>query len=303
MIVYFDNGRHPLFRDAFTRCGQTFVPLIKKRIPPEVAFGLLEKGHLAPYLVCVDPPCAPDDDKIIVFDTMVNARYLIWLRERHPDKRIILWFWNPIDNFKKYADVPRSVEFWSYSERDCIKYGLRHNTQFFFDCFAAGADKTASSDKVLFIGREKDRLRKLLVIGRKFSEAGLDFEMHLVHTRDTKAKGWSYEPYMPYERVIELVRGAGALLDYYTDPEAGLSLRTLESVFLGKKLFTNNVTVDQYDFYDDSNIYIFGKSTGSIADFMKRPYRPADPAVIDRYRLSRWLERFDEPSLIKQRTE
>lgn len=296
MIVYFDNGRYPLFREAFARCGQTCVPLIKKRIPPEVGFALLKKGHLTPYLVCFDPPRIPDDDKIIVFDTMVNSRYLIWLRQNHPDKRLILWFWNPIVNFKQYADVPRSVEFWSYSERDCEKYGIRHNTQFFFDCFAEGADKEASSDKVLFIGREKERLKKLLAVGRLFSKAGLDFEMHLVHTRSTKAKGWRYEPYMPYDKVIELVRGAGSLLDYYTDPEAGLSLRTMEALFLGKKLFTNNAIIERCDFYDENNIYIFGKNRETIAEFMKRPYKPVDPAIVNKYRLSRWLERFDEPA-------
>ena len=294
MIVYFDNGRHPLFRNAFKSCGQMCVPLIKEKIPPEIAFILIHKIHPAISLICVDPLCAAEDDKIIVFDTMVSPRYLIWLSDHHPDKRIILWFWNPITNFKQYADVPGSVEFWSYSERDCKKYGLRHNTQFFFDCFADRTGEAASPEKVIFIGREKERLKKLLAVGRQLTEAGLDFEMHLVHTRSTKARGWSYEPYMPYEKVIDLVSEAGYLLDYYTDPRAGLSLRLMESLFLGKKIFTNNVTVDQYDFYDDHNIYILGKSRETVADFIKKPYRPVDPAIVDRYRLSRWMARFDE---------
>ena len=82
------------------------------------------------------------------------------------------------------------------------------------------------------------------------------------------------------------------IIDYYTDPLAGLSLRPLEAMFLEKKLITNNVTIRNYDFYSDHNIFICQDGFDGIRDFIAKPYQSVNKKIRERYLFSFWRSSF-----------
>ena len=91
------------------------------------------------------------------------------------------------------------------------------------------------------------------------------------------------------------MKGADILLDYYNDPDAGLSLRPMEALFFGKKLITNNRTILDMDFYRPDNVYVLDQDPRSFEEFFACEYKPVPAGVRDRYLLSNWLKRFDRP--------
>lgn len=303
MIVYDDLRKVPLFKPFFEASGVRHQNHFRSRftmILYRMGMKLKVRKHLPDRVLFKKPKCPPGDDTIIVFDTHTTRRYLRWLCRVCPDKRIILWFWNPAVQFNSFEKTGKRVERWSYSERDAQNRGMRYNTQFFFDCLAEEAAATAacgSSNRqpvALFIGREKGRTEQLKYLKAELEEAGALTDFRLVSPPKGRYFRSLREELIPYREVIEAVKNADILVDYYADPASGLSLRAMEALFFGRKVITNRSLMRGEDFYDSRNIFILGEEKRSIREFLEEPYAPPDPVVRDRYLLSNWLKRFEE---------
>lgn len=294
MIVYHDNGSHPLLRGYFIASGVECMPLWRN-YPVRFVYRKLHT-HVPKSMVFNIPKPVETDDKIIVFDTHVTPPYLYWLCKRYPDKRIIFWYWNPAKEDRMFDLFPRRVEIWSYSPSDCEKYGFRYNSQFYFECIARQQHKknrrTYKQPTVCFVGREKGRKESVLKLKDSFERSGIATDFHFM--KDGVRKNRSEEPLMSYADVVKLIEHSDALLDFTLRDNAGLSLRPMEAMFLGKKLITNQKSIAQYDFYRKENIYILGEEERSVLDFLNAPGVELEPEIRNYYLLSNWLKRFDQ---------
>lgn len=299
MIYYFDLHKTRVFGPMFRRSGvvqrnlyRGFIPMLAMNVP---GVWRLPSAFFFP-----GPKFAEGDDKIIIFDSYASARLVNWLCRNWPDKRIIFWYWNPAGEARIRTQVPERVEFWSYSRTDCERFGFRYNTQFFFDCLAEEAGRCRAGKwpgnpvpKALFIGREKGRAGALAELAGQLREAGVEPDFRLTW-RPAGKFAFGREKLLPYRAVFDQAKGADILVDYYLDPDSGLSLRPLEALFLGRKLITNNREILSEDFYSPANIYVLGHDGRSLREFVECPRAEVDPQVRDRYLLSAWLRRFDE---------
>ncbi len=295
MIIYYDSGTHPLLREHFKKSGADYSTIFRSGLIQQIDRCL--HHHISPRsLVYNRPACRETDDKIIVFDTYTDSGHLKWLCRQYPDKRIILWFWNTMENPKAVDMVPRRVEIWSYSKRDCSRYGFRYNTTFYFDDLAKNTAEPAKNPvpRVLFVGREKGREAILRQMKEELEKAGAQTEFHIMRNNERKDTAAGREHLMSYDEVTGRIRAADVIFDYTLDPEAGPSLRTMEALFWGKKLITNNRMVRDCRFYCEDNIYLLGEEKRSLNEFFETPLQPADREVRDYYLLSSWLKRFDE---------
>lgn len=296
MIIYYDNGPRPFFRTHFINSGVPFSTIYRN--PAAYYIDKITGLRFRPRtLVLNKPVCSPSDDKIICFDTYTTEWFFRWICYRFPEKRIILWFWNPIRDTGLLDMIPRRVEPWSYSREDCRKYGLQFNTTFYFDDLAqeaASAPQPCNEvPHVLFVGREKGRKPFLDQIGQLLREVNAVPDFHIMRNREWTDRTPGREHTMSYDQVAARIRQADVLLDYTMNPTDGISLRAMESLFWQKKLITNNHSIYEYDFYRRENIYVVGEDERSLSDFLRVPYQPVDTAVRQQYLLSSWLKRFD----------
>ena len=301
MIVYDELRLKPLFKPFFEASGVKHANHFRS-IPVMLLFETRARKALPLDFFYKDPACDPTDDKIIVFDTHTTTRYLNWLCKHYPNKRIILWFWNPVEHIGKFNKLNPRIERWCYSEEDALQYGMYHNTQFFFDSLAKEASQYTNTvhngeQKALFIGREKGRAEQMKRLQEELTEAGIVADYRIIPLPKKKPRSL-YEKLIPYRQIIEAVKDSQILIDLYADPTAGLSLRAMEALFYNKKLLTNRAIMKKEDFYDSRNIYILGEEKRTIKEFLTEPYTPPDPAVKDRYLLSSWLERFEIKELL-----
>ncbi len=296
MIIYYDLRKRAIFREAFRDSGVVQKNHFRSRTAMLVMKTRLGK-RIPDFLVYSGPKAGSKEDTVIVFDSYTTPRYLYWLCGRYPDKRIILWFWNPVKDPGWLKRIPSDVEVWTYSRADSAAYGLKYNTQFFFDCFAEYdgqrcVRKDTSPRTAAFVGRDKGRKEKLLSLAHTLEKAGVDVKMEIVPEPVKKPRPLN-EDLITYQEIIERAKEADILLDYNMDPDAGLSLRSMEALFYEKKLITNNREILLADFYDPANIYVLDEDNRTIEEFLACPVVPSDPAVRDRYLLSNWLKRFD----------
>lgn len=301
MIIYFDGGKSHLMRDFFCNSGVSFSTLYRNEYI-EIMYKLLMERGLPKEIVYSRPVCTAEE-LLIVFDTKVTPDYLLWLRKRFPDQRIILWYWNSVSSPKNLRLIPGDVEIWSYSRQDCRRYGLHYNTPFYFDSAAKMAEEACNKEsinrkrktvpQVLFAGREKGRIEKILELGRLMEQNGAVCDFHFMQN-GRWGKKRNLEKRVPYSKILDYVQKSDVLLDYYTDESAGLSLRAMESLFWRKKLVTNNSTIKEYDFYNAHNVYLLGNENRTLKEFFEEPLQEIPSTIRDQYLLSNWLRRFEE---------
>lgn len=243
---------------------------------------------------------------LIVFDSSCTIGFLVWLARNNPGARIVLWYWNPVPARLDPAAIracPQlaDVELWSYSMRDSARYSLRRNTTFYversFRGIAAppGEVTEGASQSAAFVGRDKGRIDVLYHLADRFEEAGCPLDLHIVpdHARKRRVDERYRNP-MAYRDVLARETASEVLLDYYIDPEAGLSLRAMEALRLGRKIVTNNRLITKVPYYHPDNMFSFGDDIDSVElrVFLDRPYCSPSVGLVRSYELHQWLGRF-----------
>ena len=275
----------PFFEKEIARNGSNCIPLYKSYSKFPLRLGNLTKNlhcfckyNLNPLLEKID------ECTIVVFDGGTKNNTLEWLAERYRSKRLIFYYWNPVSLSIDPARIPKSFEKWSYSPWDCNKYNLKYNSTFFFPELVGKYEDSLIKNDVFFVGKNKGRKAMLSQYEHFFQERGLKTEFVIIENTGK---------HLPYSEIIKKDLDSRAIFDYYTNPRAGLSLRAMESIFMGKKLITNNMSVVEYDFYNPRNIFVIGqRRNDELNAFIETPYVPISDSIIEKYTFSSWINRF-----------
>jgi len=235
-------------------------------------------------------------DVIIIFDRNLNWNLIPYIRKRNPMIRIIVWYWNIVheknllpDKYRKYCEV------WSFDKQDCIQYGMRQNSQFYFDNL--GIEIKKKKFDAVFVGRDKGRACKVLKIKEVLEQCGYSVFLNIVKDRtsveaDNKLE---YNKMIDYKQVLEKISESNCIIDIPQKGQSGLTARVLEALYLRKKLITTDETILEYNFYKAQNILFWNGrcSDEEIKKFLDTPYESLDREFLKQYTFSEWLERFE----------
>jgi hypothetical protein len=232
---------------------------------------------------------------VIVPATIITLPVVRDIRKKNPALRLIVWYWNPVEksvNPNSYSSL--DCELWSFDENDCKTYNLKHNTQYYCSTFVDTSVTFEQSKDILFVGADKGRFESLLDYKLMFERMGLNTDFHITSNRKTPLSKRKYlDRQLPYHKVLEKINRSSSILDFVSENQYGLTLRPMEAIFHKKKLITNNIEIDKYDFYDKDNIFILGKDElSSLQEFINSPYINLDRSIIDKYEFDNWLSRF-----------
>ncbi len=155
------------------------------------------------------------------------------------------------------------------------------------------AFKEANPDKKLCL---KIYLSPSVYRGKKFKEPKLvkNLDMDIV----------SFEPFSP-EAIRDLCKNSKAVLDLAHEQQQGLTMRTMETLGIKRKLVTNNIYLRDYEFYNETNDLILtdlaakadeAEKTGDYsafvlpdADWLDKPYAE-DETVRRKYSIHAWID-------------
>lgn len=239
-------------------------------------------------------------DVLIFFDVEDLLSIAIMTLYFNPKKRSI-WVWNPLSRMRrgyrnKYLKFAKFLgyELWSFDPEDARQYSINYHPQVYRDDIISHCFDSKKID-VLFIGQDKQRIKKLVEIKDKLNAFGISNHFHVmakpgkIYSVDelniVRNDGVKYEDY------LELCFQSKCLLDIIQENQQGLTLRCMEAVFLDKKLITNNEKVKDYDFYHPENIFILNDDNmESIRDFMSSDYVKIDDAIKEKYNIKKLIE-------------
>lgn len=244
--------------------------------------------------------------QIIVFDSILDIGIIKDIQNKFPNSKIIFWFWNSISNSKQIKHVEylkeENIEIWSFDIKDCKKYHLKYNSQFYFNIDEVELEKKNILIRrdVYFIGYDKGRIKLLKRIGEIFSQQKISFLFEVVKDRRKKylknEMKYLIKKVKKYEEVLVEIEKSKVVLEINSGNQSGLTLRAMESLFYNKKLISNNKNLREYDFYNSDNIFIFNKIEEEIEEiikFLKKPYNVEVNKYKENYSIQKWLERFN----------
>lgn len=82
------------------------------------------------------------------------------------------------------------------------------------------------------------------------------------------------------------------IIDYGHPDQTGLTMRTIETLGINKKLITNNKLVMEEPFYKAENVFVIGEQNEQeLAQFLTSPYVPVSNEVYESYSIENWVER------------
>jgi hypothetical protein len=237
----------------------------------------------------------------IVFDSSIDYYFCDYLWHYFSNKRLVVYYWNIINSNKEkqieYFKKKTKWDIFSFDPGDCKKYNLKLNKIF----FALPPTELLSQDTykivqdVFFIGADKGRINQILEIKKSLDKSGFSNKILCVNFKIQKPDSIYVKP-IPYKDVLIDDMQSKAILDINYDDEYGMTMRELESLFLHKKLITNNKKIKGRDFYNKDNIFIIDYSKPDILDglkeFLERPFVSIDKEILESYSVSAWLNRF-----------
>lgn len=235
-------------------------------------------------------------EEVIIFDRNYNWNIVEYIHRKNPNCRIIIWYWNPINQLKR---IPQKYleycEEWSFDFGDCKKYYMRYNNQFTFSKVFDKKNNHRIKWKLYFVGADKGRAEQLCFIKKCAEADGL--KVKFIVTRDKTSNNSEIEYSMPitYEDNLKYLYSSECIVEILQREQEGLSVRCLEALFLQKKIITNNSKIVQYEFYNPNNFFVIKKNNltkESLHDFLSMPYVTVDQSVIKKYDFINWLNNF-----------
>lgn len=224
-------------------------------------------------------------NKIIFFDNGYNEVFSYWIKKINPKCKTILWIWNPInDRHIRFLNDKNLDEIYSYSKKDSEKYGIKYNTTFYNKELKENLIQNNQGYDIVFLGRNKNRKYIIEDFKNEIEKYKLKTNFKIIEDGEKEISYYEY---------LNWINKSKAVLDIVNDIYQGPTLRTMESIFLNKKMITNNREVMNYKFYNKNNFFIIGvDDMNKIESFISSSYKKIDDKVLNYFEFENWLLRF-----------
>ncbi len=229
-------------------------------------------------------------DLFIISASFYSNEIHQYILNKKNNSRIIHWYWNPVtDGVMPYRLGISSYELWSFDKKDCQKYCMNYIPTYYFSHIIL--DQNEIEFDVYFIGADKGRLDKLIEVQKIIESVRLKANFHITKSKGIKpTHDYQFMRKISYNKVLENISKSRAILDYVQPGQEGLTQRTMESIFLKKKLITNDKNIVNYDFYKKENIFILENDPlDELSEFVKSKYVTLEPEIIKKYDFDTWL--------------
>lgn len=242
--------------------------------------------------------------RVIIFDYGYQRGMESYIHKINPDCDVFLFMWNKIDKLHKNHTIYSEKEnIYSTDPGDCETYHLNY-THIFYPKEYALPYAEEYRKHLLFLGADKNRGRQMAELKQWLQKSGLQCDIWVLSSSKNKkyleeiSEVLIQEP-LTYGQYLNEVKQCGILLDIVQSGQKALTMRVMESVFLSRKLITNNTEIVNYDFYHPNNIFVLPQTWNEdmverIREFVDKPFVPYSKEIIAKYDFEHWLQTFEQ---------
>lgn len=238
-------------------------------------------------------------EKIIVFDSIYGRELAKYITKKVSKTSVFLYSWNTaLDDAqsKLLVGAKKYFKVYSFDKNDCEKISIEYAPM----CYCKAAAQIIQNDKLIydvaFVGKDKGRGEYLHEIFEKLTKYGLKCKFYILGQSNPKYEcdGFTYiSKYLDPNINKELIASSKSILDIQQKGQEGLTIRVVDALFSKKKIITNKLDIDSYDFYNASNQFILGKDNlENIQSFLNKPYCETPDQILRNYEVSTWINVF-----------
>ena len=295
-VIYFDERpKNDFFTKVFIRLN--LKSFISKKIDDYYKNIIQEiKDESIDYLLLVDVETVPL--KFIEKTILMN-----------PKLKVLTYFWDSVKNRKKSLEyLAYSNKFFSFDLKDAeADIRIEFLPLFYIDDYKNIANiknelvydisfiGTVHSDRYKIIKKIEEQAKKLdlKTYFYFYSPSKILFFFQKLFKKDFKFINWEDVSFKSLSKsdVIDIIKQSKTIIDIQHPFQTGLTMRTIEMLGAKKKLFTTNKNVENYDFYNRSNMLIINRNKPKLDfDFLEKGYEEIDETIYEKYSLNSWLK-------------
>lgn len=248
---------------------------------------------------------------LVIFNSTVffSKEQIARILKAFPTAEKRLWLWDSISTYPQMATyLPLFARRFSFDPEDCEKYHLEYLPDYYdSQCLEKGPETPAPASDICFIGSVWPARYAFLERFRKAMEKeGLVCSFHYYLSspksyrfykltskafRHAKKSDFIFKP-LSLEEKNALERNSRAFVDIHVGAQVGLSMRSIESAVMGKKLITTCPQTTAFDIYDPHNVAIISENDFSAVTpaFIRSPLAPLASDPRSRYSVARWAD-------------
>ena len=246
---------------------------------------------------------------LVVKGEGVNEEVIGLFREAYPNAKFILYLWDSVSNI---PDCEKRMKMYdrvlTFDRMDARKYNIVFLPLFFGKSYQKLVQRSDLTHNLCFIGTIHSDRQKIIgmleadpavTTGEKdfFCYGYLQgwfmywyFFLRRGEFRKKRPKDFQYTQ-MPADEVAEHMARSVAILDIEHPKQTGLTMRTIETIGMGKKMVTTNLDIANYDFYNSNNILIIDRNNPKIEPtFFQTPYEPLPEELYKKYSINGWID-------------
>lgn len=236
-----------------------------------------------------------------ILDKKILARY----RAIFPNAIFILYLDDSVNNIK---GIEETFSFYdrvlTFDNCDAEKYGIVLRPLFYSDCFYNLSNLqskelfdisfigTSHSDRLKVINSIVDNNNSLKLYLYCYLQSWFMYYYYFLFDREyrkVKKEFFRFTP-LSMNQVARIMHDSRTILDIHHPNQSGLTMRTIETLGLKKKLITTNSNILNYDFYDERNILVIDRDNPIVPlSFINNDYNEISQNLYEKYSLSGWI--------------
>ncbi len=219
-------------------------------------------------------------DTVVIIPNNYNYGISKYIKRKNKKCKIICYFLNVICETNQNVLKDQNIdEFWTFDQKDSAKYKMNYYPQFFSK--EVKLEKKKILYDTIFLGRDKGRKKDLEKIDKVFKKMNLKSNIMIISNE---------KEYIEYQEYLDLISESKTILEIVDAKQSGMTLRCMESIFLNKKLITNDKKIKDYDFYNKNNIFVIGiDNYKDLKNFINTKYQNIDRSILKKYEYGSWL--------------
>ena len=235
--------------------------------------------------------------------SLLKKENLLFLENFFSFKRKKLYLWDDVSklkNFFEYRDYFDEV--YSFDEEDCKKYTLKYRPTFYSERLKKSKKKGEINYIFSFIGEYSFRRANIL---KKIVNNYTNVYIHLYYNmyvyilkylfnKEYKLKDIKFFK-ISREKYNQILQESKVVVDLINGKQTGVTQRTLDAVFLEKKIVTNNENIKLLPIYLENNVLIINENESieevslKITTFLSTEYVKYSEEIINYYSLDKWV--------------
>lgn len=229
------------------------------------------------------------DVVLVIFGQFLNKKYIWELKEVLPSAKFIYYTWDSCRNYSVINEIADEFDVkYSFDSKDCETFGFQFLPLYYSN---EQLDLPVEYDASAIFTVKPGKLKNYENV-KKALPKNINFYEHLylqsklvyrIYKLKYKAEFKNYKIHdfkyykLSREEVNTLSAKSKVVIDCQMQNQVGLTIRTFETLNLGKKLITTNCTIKDYDFYDDNNIFVIEEKGRSVPlDFITSSFKEKD---------------------------